>query len=620
MCLLYVDYIKKGVSFKKKFLSRPSKSLVVVSVFLFALLLRIIFAIEWHAMPYGSAPLLDAQSYDDWALSIAQGRGGFSHAFYQSPLYPYLLASLYVVCGHSYFAASLLNALLDGTTASLLALISFSFYGRLAAIVTGLLATTYLPMIFYTAPLMKEPLMLLLLTIFLLMALKAIKDNHLRHYILSGVFFGLAVLARGNLLLLIPLLPFFAWRRYKKRALKGTLCFVGMVILNVLPVTLYNAVQSHSFIPLTYADGFNLYIGHSPYANGTNAYPPEVSTDPEQERLNTTWIAEDKTHKQLSPSEVSAYWRAKAIDYAIQNPLREVELLGLKSFAFWNNAESFDNYDISFIKQNFASLLNLPLTNFWLIVTLATFAIFGGAARLEPKKKDLTPLLITSLIVYMLAVVIFYVTDRYRLPVVIFLLPLAGAAIPTAALLWKTKLRKRFLLAVLMSLLALGITLHKPLNASELSAFDWGVLTTIYANKNDPASAFDAFRKGVALSPENVGAQAYIRSAELEERLGHPSESEALVKKAAEIYPEDGVAIYNLGRIEAFHGNWDQAILILNRSLSLAPTYGLTYYALAVIYKKKGDTEHAQNILLEGLAANPSDERLLTLAKEWDLR
>ena len=592
-------------------LAPNSPRFIAFSLFGLAFLLRFVFALQWHATPYGAFPLIDALSYDRWALALANGDTLNAQAFYQSPVYPYLLSVLYRVTGHSLFCASLLNALLDSATAALLALVSFSLFGRAAAIITGLLAALCAPMIFYTAPVMKESLTLFLLALFLHTSLRLLQANRLRDYFFCGLCFGLAVLTRGNALFLFPLVPLFAWHRYRRAACKGIGLFILAICLAILPATLHNYAATQDFVPITYADGFNLYIGHSPTADGGNAYPPGISTEPEQERAQTTWIAEQETGRRLTPSQTSAYWRGKALAFALHNPAREIHLLILKFLAFWNNDAGPDNYDPAFIKQNFSSILTLPLVNFALISLLAAFSIVG--ARVTQENRPGVRFLFACVFLYMLSVLVFYVTDRYRLPILVFLLPLSGAAIPCAMNLWRQGHKKQCAAAFCAALFFLALALRTPPDRNDLAAFDWGTLTILNADNDQPAAALDAFHKGLALSPEKIGPQAYIRAAEMYEKQGEAADAARLIQQVALLYPTDGIALYNLARLQAMRGHLDEASATLRQAITLAPTYGLSYYALATIYEKQGDSAKARETVRQGLAADPDNPQLRAL-------
>src|SRR6185436_9277260 len=52
----------------------------------------------------------DMQFYNDWALRILGGHWTDHMAFYGLPLYAYLLAAIYWVCGHNPFVPAFLQA------------------------------------------------------------------------------------------------------------------------------------------------------------------------------------------------------------------------------------------------------------------------------------------------------------------------------------------------------------------------------------------------------------------------------------------------------------------------------------------------------------------------------
>jgi tetratricopeptide (TPR) repeat protein len=299
----------------------------------------------------------------------------------------------------------------------------------------------------------------------------------------------------------------------------------------------------------------------------------------------------------------------KAFDFAFHHPVREAKLLGLKLFAFWNGAESFDNYDPSFIRQNFPTFLNLPLPRFPLIVMLAAFAFVAGR-RLYAREMGFFA---GAIAIYMLSVIAFYVTDRYRLPVVVFLLPLAGAAIPQAAQLWRERDIKNLALAGAVAIVFLAAGLAPAADATDLTAFDYGTLVAVYADKGDVNGAITAFNKGNAISGAGIGVQAYVRAAEMEEKQGHARNAERLIEQMATMFPDDGVAQYNLGRLQAKRGDISAALWSFKAAQRLTPSYVLTYYALALIYNRMGDKAAAQKAIADGLAINPEDERLKAL-------
>lgn len=589
--------------------SRLPKTLVFIGIFVAALAVRVLFVFQWNSTPYGAVPLLDAQVYDAWAQAIADGQFFRVRAFYASPLFPYALALVYGVFGHSLLIAGLFNAMFGALTAVLLAALTLELFGLEAALVTGVLAAFYRPLIFYTAPVMKEPLGLLLLTIFLMVVLRALKQNRMRDFFWSGALLGLCALVRGNIVLLAPAVLVVAVLKWRGKSLKGCAVFVAALVLFIAPATIHNYIASRDFVPINYADGFNLYIGNSPTANGTNEYPPEISSDPVQEELATIWVARERLGHEPLPSEVSTFWRDRAFDYMLHNPEQELVLLRNKAAAFWNTAEPFDSYDIGFIRENFGTILNAPLPEFWLIALLAAF----GAAAAWPERRGMIAGLGVFTFVYTASVLLFYVTDRYRLPVTVFLLPLAGAALPCG---WRLVLAKHWLRlggASLFALLVLFISLLPLINAVDLTAFHWGTLSTIYSDLGRDREAIKALHKAVAISPTEAGAQAFVRGSFAEQRLGDDDEAERLLKTAMELYPHDGVAQYNYGRFKAGKGDMKAALAALQKAVELTPTYVLNYYALAKVYERLGDRAHAVEYMQRGLVLDSSNALLLEM-------
>lgn len=597
-------------------------------IILLALVVRVIFVLQWQDTPYGHVPLLDAKAYDDWAMIIADGHLWRERAFYQSPLYPYLLGLLYKIVGHNLMMAGLMNALMGAATVGILAAITRTLFGTIAAMTTAALATLYLPFIFYTAPVMKEPLGLMLLAAHLFYALQLQRTCRARDALGAGITLGLAILVRGNMLLLVPILPVALIYAYHIKAARAASLFLVAVLVTIAPATLHNAVVAHDFVPISYADGFNLYIGHSPTANGTNAYPPEVSTDPLQEELAVTYVANHAVGTALPPSQISAYWRDRAFIFMLENPLIEMDLLFTKLVAFWNNHQPFDNYDPDFIAKNFGTMIAHPLFEFWIVAVLACFASL--VLLCCPRPTSLSEKLIkdgiasprdtTLIIAYcgvtMLSVVLFYVTDRYRLPIVIFLLPLAGAATPCIQGLLHRGLLRLGMIAATGALMMLFLTLRPHPTPIDLTAFDWGTLAAIYSDMGQDRETLAALEKGVKIAPDQIGSQAFVRGAVAEDHLGHPAAARRWLEAALSLYPNDGIVWYNIGRMRAANGNLDTALTSFYKARDLAPTYTLTYYALAKIYQKQGNSENARKALHEGLLIAPDDRRLNELAHE----
>ncbi len=571
-----------------------NRSLVLFFVFILAFFLRAIFVSEWESLPYGKVPLLDAAAYDNWAKSIADGNLFRATAFYQSPLYPYLLAIIYRLLGHDYLFAGLLNALLGAGAVTFLSACSLRVFGAGAALATGLLAAFYQPMIFYAVPLMKESAGLFFLSAFLFFALRAFDANRLRDYVFSGLFFGLSALTRGNLLFLLPAFLFVAYLRHQEKVLGKCAAFAGVFFLCFVPSALHNYAASGDFIPVNYADGFNLYIGNHDSADGTSSYPPEVSTNPLQEEIDTTKIAREKTGQNLTPAGVSLFWRNRALDFMSNNPAKELTLVKNKFLAFWSNEEAFDNHNISFIRNNFDTILRASLPWFGVLSCLAAFTV---VAAWKDKKKEVAALSV-FILVYMVSLLLFYVTDRYRLPVVVFLLPLAGAAVPRIIKLIELKEHRRLIAGFFaMAIFIILALVPLPRGAVSPPAFNWGLLTIMYADSGRNREAIDALGKALALSPQDTGFLAIDKGAQANEKLGRLAAAVRLYNLAIKLFPDKSGARYYYGLMKENYGDLNGALSEYQKAVEIGPTDANSYYALGRVYEKLGDTERAAEIM-----------------------
>ncbi|MGE4350726.1 MAG: tetratricopeptide repeat protein, partial [Bdellovibrionales bacterium] len=308
--------------------------------------------------------------------------------------------------------------------------------------------------------------------------------------------------------------------------------------------------------------------------------------------------------------EVSSYWRSRALAFMVENPLRTIELVFNKALAFWNGTEQFDNYDTAFIEQNFDTLLSWPLVPYWLVTALG----MAGAVLLWPTHKRKVFFLLLFLAAYMGSLLLFYVTDRYRLPAIVFLIPMAGAGLTA----FYSKIRNRLWSGLALAGLAGGFFLflgvRPPLYPVDLTAFNWGTLCMVYSDLEQDQKAIEAFTKATAVSPLKAGAGAYVRVSYAYEHLGQDAQAKQALDRAIQLFPQSGIVLYNYARFLAARSQLDQALVFFEKASKLSPFYLLNYYALAKGYAIKGNKESALAFAEQGLRIDPSDP-LLNQAK-----
>jgi 4-amino-4-deoxy-L-arabinose transferase-like glycosyltransferase len=137
---------------------RGRRVLPIAAVLAAALALRLAHWAAVRRAPFIAELAMDSREYDRWAREIAGGDWLGHGVFFQAPLYPYLLALLYKVCGRSLDAAYLVQ--IAGGVAGCYALYRAgrAMVSERVGLAAAALAAVYGPFIFYDVQLLKESL------------------------------------------------------------------------------------------------------------------------------------------------------------------------------------------------------------------------------------------------------------------------------------------------------------------------------------------------------------------------------------------------------------------------------------------------------------------------------
>ena len=146
----------------------------------------------------------DAVSYDAWAQGIAAGNWLGNEVFYQAPLYPYFLGTLFFFVGHNLIAVRVVQALLGALSCGLLSLAATRLFGTRAGLTAGLLLAIYAPAVFFDALIQKTTLDSVLLCGLLAVLASSRRVTATRSLGL-GILLGALALTRENTLLFVPL-------------------------------------------------------------------------------------------------------------------------------------------------------------------------------------------------------------------------------------------------------------------------------------------------------------------------------------------------------------------------------------------------------------------------------
>ena len=589
----------------------------ILAVFLAAFAVRAVFLAQWAQLPYSHSFCADAWAYNRWALDILRGQLIRHTAFYQSPFYPYFLAGFYKLFGYHPYAVFWVQALVDSCSCVIIMRIAQRCFGARAGLLAGLLSALYRPFIFSTGLLTKETFVIFGMALFALMLLRAGSRGLFRDYLLCGALAGWCVLSRANVLLLVPAALLWLWLRGRQelrtRGARGFLTGVafpmlsGMMLL-IGPATVHNFAASRDLVPVNYTGGFTFFIGNNPEATGMNTYPLGISSDPLLEETQSTRIAEKTAGRVLKPSEVSSFWFRKGLGFIAEHPVSWLGLTCVKFWLFWNWYEIPDNYDIQFIGKQFNTLLKWPLASFALIGS------FGAAGLFLCRIKESSGSLLLLFTAYLASLLPFWISDRYRLPELVFLLPLAAAAIErlTVAALrleWETVWRP--CLAASPFILFCLLFMRVPVTSGRFSAAaGWGQLTSIYSDLGEHRRAIDAFRRAAELEPEGLNESAIAKAAFSFANLGQADEALELYKIGSEIYPGSAMLYNSRGILLSRLGRTGEGIELYKKAVEVNPDPGLEYRNLFHCYSKLGKKVQAIKYGELAVARFPRDMEL----------
>ena len=384
-------------------------------------------------------PINDAGSYMSLGAQVAasgdytsrHGAGGTrGPTAYFPPAFPYFIAGLDILDGHrpgglsSVHATRLSQAVLGTIAVALIGLVALEAFGATVAPVALALAAVYPVLVELDGTLVAENLLVVFELAAVWTALRALRAERRYAWIAAtGVLCGLATLSHENaILLLVPLIA-AVWTkrpRLTQRSLQAPALLVATTALTIAPWTIRNAVEMHSFIPVSDETGITLVGTYNP---ASAAFEPV----PYKWRLYFGIPGEHALIRQaprLTEPQLGGRLQSQAVRYIRQHPAAPIEVV------FHNTLRLFE-LEGSYAWKASATAIGLHpdvarigVLSFWVVCALALAGVFTTAVRRSPKWIWGVPLLLG------LSVVLVNVeTPRFREPVDPFLILLAACAV-----------------------------------------------------------------------------------------------------------------------------------------------------------------------------------------------
>jgi tetratricopeptide (TPR) repeat protein len=539
---------------------RPAFVRETVVIFAVALTVRLAHIWQIRRAPFFTVLLGDSRAYDEWARRIAAGEWIGREVFYQAPLYPYFLGTIYAVAGRHLLLVRVLQAIVGAAACVLLSLAGRRLFSHRTGLAAGLILALYAPAIFFDGLIQKSVLdvFFVCLALYLVARILTVRlkpDGGIARPDLNWMTLGLTIgglsLTRENAIVFTVVIAAWAlWCSPRTAA-----AFLAGVALVILPVAIRNTVVGGGFYVTTSQFGPNFYIGNNPQSDGSYQSLRFGRGAPEYERQDATEIAERALGRRLTPAEVSRYWTDRALDFVMSRPGAWLKLLARKAALLINATEMLDTESQeSHAEWSVPLRVAAPVGHFGVLVPLAALGViltWPGRSRLA--------ILYAMLAAYAASVLMFYVFARYRYPLVPLLVLFAAAGITWSR--WTDRADRadtegraggpgradrRRILATVAVVGSAAVVSNWPLLPPEMNR---------------------------AVTEHNLGA-ALQSDGRLDEALAHYRRATALQPDYAPAYNNMAAALRRKGRL-------DEALMTYQHALELRPDYPEAHYNLA---------------------------------------
>jgi tetratricopeptide (TPR) repeat protein len=504
--------------------------------------------------------------------------------FFVSPLYVYFLAAIFTA-SDSLTAVKLVQILLGAFAAGFLYLTARQWFGGRAALIAALLFLLTGLFTFYEVLILQSALDPFLVASSLYFISRAHRDERRWPVAAAGAALGLLALNRPNALAYgLVAAAWFAVEPWSRRgrssagitpSLKRAAPFVSGMLLVLAPNALRNYAVSGEIILVSSHGGLNFYIGNGPESDGVYSRVSGIRPSIAGQAEDAERLAEQAEGRELSTREVSDHFYRRAWDWMKANPKSAARLLARKLALLLNRENVPLNYSYAYYRGE-SVLLGLLAVGPWLLVPLGLLGFFLPSMRASARGFWLWASFIP---VYGLSVAAFFVSSRYRMPL---LVPLSASS--GAAALWmigRSRERDFRALAAAAGALALLFT---------LSFWDFGL---------DDGRSGEQTRNAVWLVEQ-----------------GRYDDARDFVERISDSHTHPGVLRFQVGKALATAGRYGEAIENLREALEIDGDEAAVQLELGQILMVENRAEEAVSHLRAALDAGFRPE----VSAPWLLR
>jgi len=541
---------------------------------------------------------LDTTAYVELARRVLAGDFGLGPGlYYVSPLYIYVLAAALAVT-HSFTGVRILQVLAGALAVGGIWTMTREWRSARAAWCAAILAMATGLITFYEVLLLQASIDVALTTAALLALTWALKGGRTRWFLITGVVLGLTALNRPNMAIAaagLAALLLVQWR------LRPALILSVGVVIGMAPVAVRNVVVAGQWSLVSSHGGLNFYIGNSEEATGFYHGVAGIAPDIQGQSRDTRLVAEKAMGRSLTDAEVSDYFMRLAWEWIREHPHQATRLF-LKKLAFVFHSQHIAlPYSYPFYVYDADTSLRFYAIGPWLLIPLG---LVGLAVMWRTSPDRAQALVWLSFVpVYAVSVAMFFVAERYRLPLLVPLCVGSGIALDAlitqmAARRWRT-----LLLPGLATIVGLGLVNSKQ-TINDARWMEGLKMAQRLAILNRDAEAAEWVKKlvlGASTPGEvqyNVGMQ-YLLGNKLDRALPYLIEAQRLEPGQADVE-------YGLGQALLKAGRAAEALPHLRRGVDAGTTNPVAGYDLAVALQTTGDLAGAAQVI-QNIQPAPKD-------------
>jgi len=410
--------------------------------------------------------------------------------------------------------------------------------------------------VFYSGLTLMACTLTLISTLAVYLFFLGIKKTNTQFLLFSGLMFGIAAIGRGNIIFVVIVLGIFMLLKLK-RTLPQLCHFAGCVLIPIFCLTIVNIISGHEFILTTYNLGLNFYVGHNPDADGTYQNPGGLSLYDDMDGIRTLSAL---TGRRVKKAESSGYWFREGIRYIKSYPWRTIILTLKKLYLFWGPREIQQTENFYYASQR--SFLRFIPIGFWLFSPLY-FSLF-----ILMRRKYILPLIAIPLS-YSISFLPFFITGRYRQPIVPIVILCAAAMVYYTYIDLRNR-RYRYLqvsLSLIVLFAGLFIIQHKDIKKSILDTKSYYAL--YLKQKNMWGEAEDSLKSIINEDPQFTAG--WLNLGVLYAHKHNFIEAKKIFTHVLQLEPQNAKAMMDLGASYMGLGSLDSALFYLKMSRERLP-------------------------------------------------